>query len=235
MSIPIPIPQDIRKMVIPSVILVAIPAVLTAVNFQGRAAFWENVHWTLATWCMTYLGYAGWRSASGNVRRIRGIMTLGLLSYTIGQLLWDLQWARRYTAFPAPSDIFYLGLAPFLALGLFLTFQNRVSRADKLVLNIDGAILFVGLATIIFALYGPRSSSLTILATLVLVAYPVVFLVLGGTALLGALTARAQFRMVESPYPLLLGLGVSGLCWVFWNSLALDQLIPPGDLDAYGF
>jgi len=228
-------PKMILKAALASLIVVAIPIGLTATDFLGRAALWENAHWTLATWGMTFLGYLGWRAARGEIRRIRGIMTLGLLSYAVGQILWDIQWAIGYTAFPAPSDIFYLGIAPFLTAGLISTFRNRISRADELVLNLDGAIIFVGLATAIFALYGPRASSLSVLATIVLVAYPVVFLASGGAALVGALAVRAQFRMLKSPYILLLGLGVSGACWVVWNSLALDQIIPPGTLVAYGF
>jgi len=102
-------------------------------------------------------------------------------------------------------------------------------------MSTDGAIIFIGLATAIFALYGPRASALTPLATVVLVAYPVVFLASGGAALIGALTARAQFRTLNAPYLLLLGLGISGACWVIWNSLALDQIIPPGTIVAYGF
>ena len=225
----------ILKAALASLIVVAIPIGLTESNFLGRAALWENAHWTLATWSMTLLGYLGWRAASGDIRRMRGIMTLGLLSYAVGQILWDIQWALGYTAFPAPSDIFYLGIAPFLILGLVSTFRSRASRGDLLVMNMDAAIIFVGLATAIFALYGPRASALTPLATIVLVAYPVVFLASGGAGLVGALTVRAQFRTLNSPYLLLLGLGISGACWVIWNSLALDQIILPGTIVAYGF
>ena len=164
------LPKEIRKAMIASFILVTIAVFLTAINYQGRAALWENAHWTLATWCMTYLGYLGWRSAGGDIRRVRGIMTLGLLSYAVGQILWDIQWAISYTAFPAPSDIFYLGIAPFFTMGLISTFRSRVSRADVFVVNLDSTIIFVGLATVIFALYGPRATSLTTLATSVLVA-----------------------------------------------------------------
>ena len=228
-------PKFIWKAALTSLIIIAVPIGLTATDFLGRAALWENAHWTLATWCMTYLGYLGWRAASGDIRRIRGMMTLGLLSYAVGQVLWDIQWVRGYTVFPAPSDVFYLGIAPFLTAGLISTFRNRISRADELVLNLDGAIIFVGLATAIFALYGPRASSLSVLATIVLVAYPVVFLASGGAALVGALAVRAQFQMFKSPYILLMGLGISGACWVIWNSLALDQIIPPGTIVAYGF
>ncbi|MCI0609660.1 MAG: ATP-binding protein [Anaerolineae bacterium] len=228
-------PKIILKAALVSLIIVAIPIGLTAADFLGRAALWENVHWTLATWGMTFLGYLGWRAASGEIRRVRGMMTLGLLSYAVGQILWDVQWAIGYTAFPAPSDIFYLGIAPFLTVGLISTFRNRISRADELVLNLDSTIIFIGLATAIFALYGPRASSLSVPATVVLVAYPVVFLAAGAAGLVGALAARAQFRTLNAPYILLLGLGVSGACWVIWNSLALDRIIPPGTLVAYGF
>ncbi len=228
-------PKMIWKAALVSLIVVAVPIGLTEADFLGRAALWENAHWTFAAWGMTILGYLGWRAASGDIRRIRGVMTLGLLSYAIGQILWDIQWAIGYTAFPAPSDIFYLGIAPFLIAGLVSTFRSRVSRADALVMSMDGAIIFVGLATAIFALYGPRASSLSILATIVLVAYPVVFLASGGAGLVGALSVRAQFLTLNSPYLLLLGLVISGACWVVWNSLALDQIIPPGTIVAYGF
>jgi signal transduction histidine kinase/PAS domain-containing protein len=227
--------KTILKMALIGLIIIAVPMGLTVSNFLARAALWENAHWTLATWFMTYLGYLGWRSASGDVRRVRGIMTLGLFSYVVGQILWDIQWAIGYPAFPAPSDIFYLGIAPFLIVGLISTFRSRISRADEIALNLDIAIIFLGLATAIFAWYGLRSSSLSILATVVLVAYPVVFLASGGAGLVGALMVRAQFRTLNSPYVLLIGLGGTGVCWVIWNSMALDQIIPPGTTVAYSF
>ena len=227
--------KTILKMALIGLIIIAVPMGLTASNFLARAALWENAHWTLATWSMTYLGYLGWRSASGDVRRVRGIMTLGLFSYAVGQILWDIQWAIGYPAFPAPSDIFYLGIAPFLIVGLISTFRSRISRADEIALNLDIAIIFLELATAIVASYGLRSSSLPILATVVLVAYPVVFLASGGAGLVGALMVRAQFRTLNSPYVLLLGLGSTGVCWVIWNSMSLDQIIPPGTTVAYGF
>jgi hypothetical protein len=94
-----------------SLILVLIAFILTTSNFLGPAVLWENVHWTLATWGMTTLGFLGWQSASGRLRTIRGVMTLGLLSYAIGQILWDIEWVTGSIPFPAPSDIFYLGIA----------------------------------------------------------------------------------------------------------------------------
>jgi len=77
-------PKMILKAALLSLIIVAVPVGLTASNFLGRAALWENAHWTLAAWGMAFLGYLGWRSASGEIRRIRGIMTLGGLAQLRG-------------------------------------------------------------------------------------------------------------------------------------------------------
>jgi len=215
--------------------LVLIAFLLTATNFLGQAGLWENVHWTLAAWGMAALGFLGWRSAEGRVRRIRGLMTIGLVSYAIGQILWDVEWLSGSIPFPAPSDIFYLGIAPFLLTGIALTFTNRLSRGELLVLRVDSAITFIAFSTLIFALYGPRSSTLTLIQTVVLIAYPVVFLATSIVVLISTLVVKAQIALYDTPYVLLFGLAGSGICWVIWNSLALDMVLPPGLLVGYGF
>ena len=215
--------------------LVGAAILLCAIDFRGQAALWENVHWTLATWGMTALGYLGWRLASGRTRLIRGIMTLGLASYSIGQILWDVQWARGNNPFPAPSDVFYLGIAPFLLIGIILTFVKKTSAADETALRVDAATMFITCATLIFAVYAPRTSSLTNIQTIVIVAYPVMFLATAGNIFTGALARHSRFGSSSAPYLLLMGLTMSGVCWVIWNSLALDMVIPPGTLVGYGF
>lgn len=215
-------------------VVVSLAAAFTALNLGGQAALWENAHWTLATGVMTLLGWLGWRSARGPTRRIRGLLTLGLLSYTIGQLLWDYQWALGLTAFPALSDVFYLGLAPCFTLALILAVHSRLSRLEVLATYLDNTTIFIALTTAILAWYGPRVAAPDSLTTTVLIAYPVVFLANAGAGLSAALATRAR-PAITGPYLLLVGLAASGMCWVVWNSMALEGVIPPGTLVGYGF
>lgn len=213
---------------------VLVPMILTAFDVGGNRALWENVHWTVATWVMTGLGLWGWRRARGRTRQVRGCLTLGLGSYSVGQLLWDIQWIVGYTAFPAPSDVFYLGIAPFLLLALWLSTREQLARGEEMALYLEASMIFTVLAAVVTALYGGRTGFLTLLQTTILVAYPVIFLGIAGVGLVAALKANLRFE-ISSPYPLIAGLGFSGVCWVVWNSWALDGVIPPGSLVGYGF
>ncbi|NUM47324.1 MAG: hypothetical protein HUU38_21705, partial [Anaerolineales bacterium] len=213
---------------------VAIPAILTALNVGGQQALWEVVHWTVATWGMVALGVWGWRQAEGVTRQVRGVLTLGLISYALGQLLWDVQWLVGEVQFPAFSDVFYLSVSLFFMAALVISAHGRLSLADELALYLDTSMIFTAQASMIAIFYVPRAASLDGAQTALLVAYPVIFLAAAGAGLVGALKAHARF-MLASPYPLLGGLAFSGLCWVIWNSMFLDGPILPGTWVGYGF
>ena len=183
---------------------------------------------------MVFLGVRGWRHSTGLVKRVRGIFAIGAVSYALGQILWDFQWAVDQVAFPALSDVFYLGFAPYLIVGLIWTVHRQVSRWEEIVLYLDVGTLLVAFATAILAFYAPHILSLSWFTVAVLLSYPVAFLAIAAATWVVTLSLRVQFG-TASPYTLITGLAFFGFWWVLWFSQIFDGVTHPGTLVGYGF
>ena len=99
----------------------------------GWVRLFDNVHWThrrrrrrlarAGSACATRARRACAPSAAA-----RRWFALGFTSYAIGQALWDLQIFLAWQPFPAPSDPFYMMMAPCCALGMMGYLRGRVQR-----------------------------------------------------------------------------------------------------------
>src|SRR5580700_5812973 len=77
----------------------------------------DNARWTTDCLLASLLTFLGRREAEKEDRRARLWFFLGWFIYAIGQISWDIQTAVGWNPFPAPSDLFYLSLAPCLTVG----------------------------------------------------------------------------------------------------------------------
>lgn len=212
---------------------VLLPAIFTALNLGGRSALWENVHWTLATWAMVSFGWLGWHRAEGPTRRVRGWMMAGLISYAIGQLLWDVARGLGNVSFPNLSDLFFLSLGPFIFAAVMLSARSHLSRGDEIALFLDSGMIFLAFATALAMLYIPRAAHLSTWQLTLLIARPGFFLAASGAGLVAALKTHARFAG-GSPYLLSGGLGLLGICWGIWNGRFLTGTELSGTGAGYG-
>ena len=105
------------------VVLAAIALAIVGAHL-GMPAGWvrvfDNVHWTIADLGATWLAWIGVRDARQKGQRAehaaRRWFALAFASYAIGQLLWDLQVFLAWQPFPAPSDPFFVMMAPCCAI-----------------------------------------------------------------------------------------------------------------------
>jgi len=110
----------------------------------------------------------------------------GLLSFVLGDMVYDLLIAMNREAFPSIADGFYLSGYPLLALGLFVLIRGRTRGRDQAGL-IDAAIIATGLGLLSWTfLMRPVAgdATLTLAERLISLAYPL------GDVLLLAMTAR---------------------------------------------
>jgi diguanylate cyclase (GGDEF)-like protein len=152
-------------------------------------------------WLLVLTGFLGW--------------VLGDMMYLLEQTVFDV------TAYPAPSDVVYVGSYGFLAAGLVIIVRRRGSRGDLPAL-LDAAILATGTAVVagVFVI-GPIAgdSSLSLLGKVVSSLYP-----LGDVLLLGILArlwttpgARtAAFKLLAA------GFAVTLLADAMYNVTALQ-------------
>ena len=132
----------------------------------------DNLHWTAGALTAALLAWFGVRSAQpGSVRGLRWI-ALGLTAYAVGQFIWNVQVLIGYDGFPSPSDLFFLLLGPFVAVGLLVEAFRLADRVQRKTLLLDAANLGITVTTLILVLYLLNRPDLALLQLAVLVAYP---------------------------------------------------------------
>jgi len=188
--------------------------------------FFDNLHWTSGTTAaavMVWLGYR--RSTAADARRLFWGM-VGFAAYAVGQILWDIQSAVGYSAFPAPSDLFYLMLGPLVTTGLLLEVRQRSRESDADSAWLDSLLLTVAMVSLILVLYLPKRGDTALLPLLIMVAYPATLFAAASTAVVMVLTLRLRLRLGGALF--VLGLIGTALSWMYWNYLALDGIAMNG-------
>ena len=175
----------------------------------------DNVQWTVANFgaaLMAWLGYRGTPDVDGATRRW---FMWGLVSYAIGQALWDAQIVTGWTPLPAPSDLFYAACGPCIAIGFWLALQRRVSVQRARVLLLDIVILVIQTLAIILVVYMANTTDAPLGQLVQLAVYPIVMFGSVIVALMLALTLGLRFawRWMLLPFSLV----ISGIAWMRWN------------------
>ena len=207
--------------------LVAIALALCGHGLGAPAAavrLFDNLHWTLSSLgaaALAWLGVADARARALAAEFVaRRWFAIGFSSYALGQALWDLQAALAWRPFPAPSDLFYLALAPCCAIGLMSTLRGRVSSATRFAAVLDTLALAIAVVAVTLVAYLPRSGDITPLALGLMVAYPTLMLATACVALM--LVALLRVGRGWSVWTLTAMLAVDGALWMHWNALAMQ-------------
>ena len=188
----------------------------------GWIRFFDNLHWTSATTAAAVLAWLGWRqSRDAHSRRALKWFFVGLVVYAFGQIVWDIQVALSYTAFPAPSDLFYLCLGPCLTIGLFFETRGRIRADHHEAFLLDVLALAVAALTLVLVSYLPRRGNLDFLSMAVMISYPVSLLVPACMAL--AMIPALRLRITPGIVLFLAGVAGTAWSWMNWNSMALDR------------
>jgi len=190
----------------------------------------DNVHWTAADIGAAWLAWIGVRDAREKglhaEQLARRWFALAFTSYAIGQLLWDLQILLAWQPFPAPSDPFYMMMAPCCVLGMMGYLRGRVSPSQRLAAVLDTLSLAIAVVAVALEIYLPRRGDMGALALGVMVAYPT--LLLAGACV--GLMLIALLRVGRSwPVWALTGmLAAHGGLWMEWNALTLRHALSDG-------
>jgi diguanylate cyclase (GGDEF)-like protein/PAS domain S-box-containing protein len=183
----------------------------------GQAALWDNGHWLGAS-CLGLLLAVRRISGSGGAEdRVRTAVAVAIAVWLLGVGAWIAQGWIGLQSVPAPSDvILLLTLAP-AGYALHLAARERLGQGTRMVVYLDGALLYAALAALVLALVPPPSGSgITQQAVMVL---PVGFLALAGAGLLAAAESRARLRS-GGLYLLLAGCAMVGFAYLAWTAEA---------------
>ena len=215
------------------VTLMAIALAIGGATF-GMATGWvrlfDNVHWTVADLGASWLCWIGVRDARQKGQRAEYVarrwFALGFSSYAIGQLFWDLQIFLAWQPFPAPSDPFYMMMAPCCALGMMGYLRGRVSESQRLAAVLDTLSLSIAVVALALVVYLPERGAMSPLALGVMVAYPT--LLLAGACVGIMLIALLRVSRGWPIWVLTAMLAAHGGLWMEWNALILKHALLDG-------
>ncbi len=196
----------------------------------GWARLFDNVHWSVADAGAAWLAWIGVRDARQKGLRAeaaaRRWFALGFTSYAIGQALWNLQIVLAWQPFPAPSDPFYMLMAPCCAIGMMGYLRGRVSEAQRLAAVLDTLSLAIAVVALALVVYLPARGDMSALALGVMVAYPT--LLLAGACVGAMLIALLRVGRGWSVWALTAMLAAHGGLWMEWNALTLRHALADG-------
>ncbi|NJD05557.1 MAG: response regulator [Methylococcaceae bacterium] len=194
----------------------------------GWIKFFDNLHWTAGTTAAAILGWLGWYRYKGTGTAAGLIwFAAGLTGYALGQIAWDIQTVLVYTAFPSPSDLFYLWLGPGFCIGLIQIVRHGSPPQERTAIQLDALSLSVASLTLVLALYLPKRGELELLALTVLVAYPVSLLM--ATCIGLVMIPALRLQSTPSLWLFLPAVAVTAWSWMRWNLMALDGVTLDGD------
>jgi len=188
--------------------------------------FYDNLHWTVATAAAAYIVWFSYRQSPGADSGMLFWAMLGMASYALGQVLWDIQAAAGHTAFPAPSDLPYLALGPCITIGLLKELKPRTTSPEFRSALLDSLLLMVGLVILMLVLYLPKRGNIELTPLLVLIAYPALLSAAASTAFITVVTLRS--RISASLVLFMTGLVATALIWMHWNFMVLDGVATDG-------
>jgi signal transduction histidine kinase len=192
--------------------------------------FFDNVHWSVADFGAAWLCWIGVRDARQKGQHAeqaaRRWFALGFSSYAIGQALWDLQIFLAWQPFPAPSDPFYMMMAPCCALGMMGYLRGRVSESHRLAAALDTLSLAIAVVALALVIYLPERGDMSALSLGVMVTYPTLLLAGACVGLMLIALLRAGRGW---PIWVLTGmLAAHGGLWMEWNALTLRHALADG-------
>jgi len=217
-----------------AIVMLAAIALAIAGSALGLPAscvrFLDNVHWSVADAAAAWLCWIGVRDARQKGLRAeyaaRRWFALGFSSYAIGQALWNLQIFLAWQPFPAPSDPFYMMLAPCCALGMMGYLRGRVSDSHRLAAALDTLSLAIAVVALALVIYLPERGDMSALSLGVMVAYPT--LLLAGACVGLMLIALLRVGRCWPIWVLAGMLAAQGGLWMEWNALTLKHALVDG-------
>lgn len=184
--------------------------------------FYDNLHWAAGVFAAAFMIWTGIERADESLRPALRWMTLGYGLYAFGQVLWIAQLFIDLASFPAPSDIFYLLLGPFLAVGVWQWSRDRLDTIARRTVLLDTATVLMAVLTACFALYAPKASTYSVLQLAVVIAYPLTLILPAALGLVAMLALR--IRPHWSNVTFLVSCAALAIIWADWNlRFMLDQ------------
>ncbi|PPC89898.1 MAG: hypothetical protein CTY35_14835, partial [Methylotenera sp.] len=199
------------------------------INDKSWLIILDNSHWTLGHVAALAMAWIGLQESQNEQELVaRRFFFIGLSFYLVGQLLWNFQVYIGRNTFPALSDIGYLALGPFCLWGLVSAKRLMPTEHSAYVLLLDFIMMSISILAFTLVTYLNKNTVPDLLALSVMIAYPVSLLSAFCFGILMILHIRPKF---DWPWILLLmGIGLEGLLWMWWNAQSLSSTNADGSI-----
>lgn len=213
------------RTVLVGALAVAALIALAASNAWGLRLAWQNAQWTVAGAAATVAAWQGTRAATGLDRRVRGLVTLAVATYLVGQVTWDVEVALGVQTVPSLADLFFIATGIPTIVTLVTSIRRRLSRTEEIAVYLDGAAVFFAIvALIVVAQPGELMKADWHPSGILAVLYPGLFIAAAVAGLLGVLAVREEFGLhgafVLLGGVLLIGLGYTGFLFAPANEVS---------------
>lgn len=206
------------RTVLVGALAVAALIVLAASNAWGLRLAWQNAHWTVAGAAAAVAAWQGTRAATGLDRRVRGLVTVAVATYLLGQVIWGAEVALGVATVPSLADLFFLASGIPTIVTLVTSIRRRLSRTEEIAVYLDGAAVFFAIVAVIVVVQpGELMQADWHASGILAVLYPGIFLAAAVAGFLGVLAVREELGLhgavVLLAGVLLIGLGYTGFLW----------------------
>ena len=198
-----------------ALLVASVFAILATIDAGGAASLWANAHWTLFDLIAVGFALAGWRSTSGEERRVRLGIAAAACCWLAGQVAWDIQVVAGLAVVPAPSDILFLSTIVPAVWVLDRAVRPFLAGRARLGIYLDAGVVLLATAAVMTLAFGHLVATGDVLSTIVLLSLPVAFLSVAGAGLVVAVATDSGTRPVGI-YALLLGFGLLGAGYLSW-------------------
>lgn len=201
-----------------TILFIAVVAIIVAPG-KPWATFFDNLHWTVSYIAAVALAWVGIKTGNAENSASRRWFFYGLVSITIGQILWDIQVLIGNNPFPAPSDAFFLMFGVCFLIGLFQTMRQHLEAKDMKIALLDAGLLSISLLGLTLVLYLPISESISNFKIVILIAYPVILFTAGCLGMLSVIHVRGrpEWHWIAC----IVTLFIEGGIWMHWYRLTL--------------
>jgi signal transduction histidine kinase len=200
---------------------------LSIANVGGSRVVWDNLHWSISS-----IGAAlaiGWsiRGSTGRIRAVRscGAGAFGLWALATASWAWMNLFGTP--SVPSITDVFIVSIiVPGTGL-LVATVHGRLTIAEEAAVYLDALLGFLLIGSLLIFVFGPTALLVPSEASIAAIAYPAMFIGLGGSGLI-AILAIGYPVSARGSFPLLGGCVLIGCAYLGWLSATLS-LTDPGE------
>ena len=207
--------------------------ILSILNAGGVRLVWDNLHWSISAIGAVLAAAWSVRGASGRARAVRASAAAALALWATGTVAWAWMNLTGTVTVPSITDVCIVAIiVPGVGV-LVASVRGRLSLAEEAAVYLDALLGFLLIGSVLIYFFGQTALALPTPAAIAAVAYPAMFIGLGGSGLIAVLAVGYPIER-RGAFALLGGSAMIGLAYLLWLTPTVS-LTDPGELSSMLF